>query len=170
MSAAAPWLLPPDDYVRPATQDDLEAVIALQRHWRDDVSYVPRSAHREHIDRGDTTLVYRRGDPAGYVMAHAHTTGLAHIVQVAVHPDVLRSTLGSLLMHDVHARLTDKGARTIRLRSRIDLPANLFWPGFGYAVTGRYTARTKRAGELLEWTRLLRAPYTPPHERQTPTS
>ncbi len=145
-----------------ATERDLHAIIDLQECWRRDVGRLTRSAHADHIRHGDTLLITHRGQEAGYLMAHCGKDHNTNILQVAVHEDLLRSTLGTQLMQAVVTRALAHDQLTIKLRTRTDLPANQFWPSVGYYFAGEAVTRNRLRSRLNCWVRPLTAPIHVP--------
>ena len=145
-----------------ATERDMSAIIDLQERWKDDVGRLTRSAHGDHMHRGDTFLVTHNGQHAGYVVAHHGSDARTNILQVAVHADLLRTTLGTQLMNRILHRAIGHHQLTISLRTRVDLPANLFWPEVGYYFAGQAVTRNRQRSVLNTWVRTLTKPvYVP---------
>lgn len=158
--------------IRPATEADINAIIHLQEMWRKDVGRLPRSAHGDHIHRGDTFIVHHNGQHAGYLVAHCGHDKNTNILQVACHPDLLRSTLGTQLMQAVTTHAVAHQQLTIRLRTRIDLPANQFWPTVGYHFGGQAITRNAKHSRLNCWFKPLETRYhapSPIHPPPQPT-
>ena len=148
-----------------ATERDINAIIALQEFWRKDVGRLTRSAHGDHIRRGDTFLITENGQDAGYLLAHCGIDRRTNILQVAVHDDLLRSTLGTQLMTHVFRHAVAHDQLSISLRTRVDLPANLFWPTVGYYYTGQCVTRNRKRSLLNTWVRTLTSPIYVPRAR-----
>lgn len=145
-----------------ATEADMNAIINLQEKWKKDVGRLMRSAHGEHIARGDTFLIKHNDEPAGYVIARPGQDARTTVKQVAVHPDLLRTTLGTVLMRRIHRRAVGQGQLTIALRTRTDLPANLFWPTVGYYFAGQGASLTGTHSVVNMWVHPLTAPVFVP--------
>lgn len=151
--------------IRVATEADLNALIHLQEHWKADVGRLSRSAHGDHVRRGDTFLILHNDQEAGYLVAHCGLDKRTNILQVAVHADLLRTTLGTQLMTRVLHRSIGHHQLTISLRTRVDLPANLFWPEVGYYFAGQSRTRNRRHSLLNTWVRPLTQPVYVPADR-----
>lgn len=150
-----------------ATEADMNVIMHLQDIWKDDVGRLRRSAHGEHVAAGDTFLIHHNGQEAGYLLAHCGEDARTTIKQVAVHPDLLRTTLGTTLMRRIERRAIGKGQLTISLRTRTDLPANLFWPTVGYYYAGQAASRNQRRSLVNTWVRPLTSPvYVPESVRR----
>ena len=78
--------------------------------------------------------------------------GLVRIPQVAIHADLLRSSIGTLLLRHITTAARRGHCEAIRLTSRSDLAANLFWPTAGFRFTCLTRAASTRGFPLLEWT------------------
>lgn len=157
----------PQDQITVATERDINVIIDLQERWRKDLGRLPRSAHGDHIKRGDTFLVTHNGQEAGYVVAHCGKDGRTNVLQVAVHHELLRSTLGTQLMDHIRRHAIAHNQLSIHLRTRIDLPANLFWPTINYYFAGQARTRTRTRSLLNCWVQTLTAPlYVPAHYLQ----
>lgn len=135
-----------------ATDHDLPAIMALQRRWVDDVGYIYRSAHAYRIALRGTILIWENDEPAGYIMTHPRQDAVLTVKQVAVHPDLLRSTHGTQMMHRVITHASRHHCTMLRLKSRTDLPANDFWPTLGFHRAGRTRLITRRRTPVYEWT------------------
>lgn len=148
--------------IRVALDRDLNAIMHLQERWKDDVGRLQRSAQADHIQRGDTFLINHNNQEAGYLLAHCGHDKRTTIIQVAVHADLLRTTLGTQLMTRVLHHAIGHHNLTISLRTRVDLPANLFWPEVGYYFAGQAVTRNRKRSLLNTWVRTLTKPvYVP---------
>lgn len=137
--------------VHVATLSDLTFLLDLQRKWSNNVGFLPRACFERYIASHQILLVTENDTPAGYLSWTYSPSGLLRLPQVAVHPDLLRTTIGTKLMRHVIRAATRRGASLVRLTSRSDLPANEFWPEFGFRCTAILTPRTTRNRPLLEW-------------------
>lgn len=141
--------------MRQATPADLSFLLNLQRTWSNNVGFLPRACFERYIESGQIFVVTENDTPAGYLSWTCSPAGLIRLPQVAVHPDLLRSTIGTKLMHFITRAAIRKGASLIRLTSRSDLPANDFWPTLGFIATAILRPRTTRNRPLIEWSRPL---------------
>jgi GNAT superfamily N-acetyltransferase len=147
--------------IRPATAADFNFVDALQHKWKANIGWLHTSALQAYIHRGCVTLCHSNGWEAAYVIHAPTPAGICRVAQIAVHPDLLRTTLGSQLMRaaETYARAHDQ--TTIRLKSRTDLPANLFWPELGYTRTATTAPLGPKKLPRHEWTKSLLDPPPP---------
>ena len=145
----------PQRTVRPATSKDIKFVIGLQRRWANTVGFLPACAHERYIDAGHVLLVLENDEPAGFLNFTVTTKGLLRLPQVAIHPDLLRTTLGSKIMRALIRTAERRNMGAIRLTSRADLQANLFWPTLGFKPTAILTPKTTRNKPHIEWTKQL---------------
>ena len=138
--------------VKTASIRDLRFVVSLQRRWSNTVGFLPACTHQRYIEAGHVLIVLENDEPAGFLNFTITTKGLLRLPQVAIHPDLLRTTLGSKVMRTLirHAERNQMGA--IRLTSRSDLQANIFWPTLGFKPTAILTPRTRRNKPHIEWT------------------
>lgn len=150
--------------IRLATESDIKTIMWLQDAWRSSIGYLNRAAHAERIEKQGTLLIFENGEPAGYICTHPGQDSVLWTKQVAIHADLLRSTLGTLIMQRMITTAAAHGCTMIRLRSRPDLPANQFWPGLGFQFAGQMKLRTKKRTVVNEWTR----PLTPSPNAPTP--
>lgn len=142
----------PPRTVRVARSSDLPFVVHLQKVWSDNVGFLTRAALREYIDSKQLLLVYENNAPAGYLSWTCTAKGLVRLQQVAIDAELLRTTLGTKIMRHISRAGIRGNCSIVRLRSRSDLPANLFWPELGFILTATFLNRTKRMLPLLEWT------------------
>lgn len=157
-----PSIPPSTPTIRLACHKDLTFVDKIQKLHRNSVGFLNRSALEAYIHAGHCTLIHCNGWEAGYVIHPPNTNGITRLAQIAIHPDVLRSTLGTQLMATVEASAIMEAQTAIRLRSRQDLDANLFWPKLGYTLTAIHTAQGRKNLPRYEWTRHLQPLiYTP---------
>ena len=123
---------------------DLAYVLDLQKHWSQNVGFLPRAAFKRYLKKGQIILVNEGGLNAGYLIWTFRPDGLVRLPQVAISPELLRSTLGTRMMRSLIRSALKNNCSVIRLCSRSDLPANKFWPDFGFkptAVTARPSTR-----------------------------
>jgi len=141
--------------IRIGLPSDLPYVLHLQNHWSNNVGFLCRSALRDYLEMKQLLLVLENGDPAGYLNWTCTAKGLVRIPQVAVDPQLLRTTIGSKLMRHVERAAIRGNCSLLRLRSRSDLPANRFWPILGFTLTATFLNKTTRMLPNFEWTRSL---------------
>ena len=138
---------------RPA---DLMYVVDLQRKWSNAVGFLPASALDRYIENGQCLLIRENDVPAGYLIWTARKRdGLVRVIQVAVDPDLLRTTLGTKVMRHLERAAIRAECSIIRLKTRSDLNANLVWPTLGMAPTAYIVRPSQRGLPLIEWTRQL---------------
>lgn len=86
--------------------------------------------------RGTFTLVGTQqpdGEPTGFIVAHAATTG--HIITIDVAPAARRTGVGSVLLRAAEERLIAAGAHAVGLETAVDnLSALSFYKRHGYSV------------------------------------
>lgn len=137
--------------VRAARPSDLAFLLDLQRKWSNNLGFLPRACFERYTESGQILVVTENNQPTAYVSFTASSSGLLRLPQVAVHPDLLRTTIGTkLLRHVIRAALHNR-CSLVRLTSRSDLPANDFWPTLGFRCTAILTPQTTRNRPLLEW-------------------
>jgi N-acetylglutamate synthase-like GNAT family acetyltransferase len=142
----------PTRTVRLAIPSDLTFLLDLQRHWSNNVGFLPRACFERYTNLGRILVVTENDTPAGYLSWTCTPSGLIRIPQVAVSPELLRTTIGTKLIRHVQRRAVQFHASVIRLTSRSDLSANEFWPTLGFRCTCIFTPCTTRNRPLLEWT------------------
>lgn len=150
--------LPAHRSVTLATPADLPFVVHLQKLWSNNLGFLPRVALAEYINSKQLLLVRENGQAAGYLNWTCTKAGMVRIPQVALEPELLRTTVGSKIMAHLKRAAVRGDCSVIRLTSRSDLPANLFWPTLGFNVTAVYANPTKRNLPLFEWTMPLLSP------------
>lgn len=138
--------------VRVARPNDLSFVLNLQKTWSNNVGFLTRAAHREYLESKQTLLILENGSPAGYLNWTCTRAGLVRIPQLALHPELLRTSIGTKIMRHLHRAASRGNCSVIRARSRSDLPVNLFWPQLGFHLTAAFLNPTARGLPLFEWT------------------
>lgn len=141
-----------------AAPSDLPFVLHLQKHWSNNLGFLTRAALAEYIDTKQLLLVRENGQPAGYLNWTCTKAGMVRIPQVALEPELLRTTIGSKIIAHLKRAALRGDCSVIRLTSRSDLHANLFWPTLGFNVTAVFANPTKRNLPLFEWTMPLLDP------------
>lgn len=144
-------------YVQTARISDLKHILHLQRTWSRNLGFLPRAALERYLANNAITLVTENGDPAGYLLATINRDKLVRILQVAIDPELLRTTLGTLAMHHTLRQARAHGAALLRLTSRSDLLANHFWPTFGFKRTAILRPDTRKKLPHYEWSLQLPA-------------
>lgn len=142
----------PDRTVRIAAKTDLRFIIELQRRWANSVGFLPACAHERYVEAHHVLLVLENDEPAGFLNFTVTPKGLLRLPQVAIHPQLLRTTLGSKIMRSLIRTAERTGMGAIRLTSRSDLQANLFWPTLNFKPTAILTPKTSRNKPHIEWT------------------
>lgn len=145
----------PHRSIRPANPTDLAYLIKLQKQWSNAVGFLPRAAFVRYIDEHRILCVFENGQHAGYLTWALRRDGMLHIPQVAIEAELLRTTLGTRLMHRIEKAAIAGSCSVLRLRSRSDLSANTFWPTVGFSLTATIARPTTRGLPLLEWTKNL---------------
>jgi len=144
--------------VRVAVASDLSFLVDLQKRWSNNLGFLTRPALAQYIQDAQALLVVENGQPAGYLTWTCTRIGLLRIPQVALDPAVLRSTIGTKIVNHLKRAAIRGDCSIIRLRSRSDLPANLFWPTLGFRMSGVFANPSKRNLPLFEWTMPLLSP------------
>lgn len=144
--------------VKFAVDNDLAYVVSLQRQWSNAVGFLPKSALQRYI-HADQCLVARvNGQHAGYINWCCRPDGLLTIPQVAISPELLRSSLGSAIITTLKQAAVHGQCSHLRLKSRSDLECNQFWPRHGFVATSVVLRPSTRGLPLIEWTCSLLPP------------
>ena len=141
--------------IRIGRPSDLSYVLDLQKRWSNNIGFLRKAALLDYLETKQLLLVLENGQPAGYLNWTCTRKGLVRIPQVAVDPQLLRTTIGTKLMRHVERAAVRGSCSVIRLTSRSDLPANRFWPMLGFHITAAFLNKTTRLLPNFEWTRLL---------------
>jgi N-acetylglutamate synthase-like GNAT family acetyltransferase len=149
--------------IRMAKPSDLTFVSDLQTRWSNNIGFLPRAALQQAIESNRTLLVFENGQHAGYLNWSANRKGAVHVTQVAIEPELLRTTLGTKIMRTIERSAVKGGCSIIRLASRSNLTANFFWPELGFATTAVFQRNSRRGLPLIEWTKLLVKPTDAVH-------
>ena len=144
--------------VRIAEPSDLPFVLDLQKRWSNNLGFLTKSALAEYIGTHQLLVVLENDQHAGYLNWTCTKTGLVRIPQVALEPELLRTTIGTKIISHLQRAAKRGHCSVIRLRSRSDLPANKFWPSLGFHITATFLNKTKRMLPLFEWTLPLLSP------------
>jgi len=144
--------------IRLANESDLTFVQHLQRTWSNNLGFLPTSALQRYLRLRQCLLVLENDTPAGYLNWSLSRKGLLRIIQVAIDPDLLRTTLGTKVMRHVERAAHRGHCSALRLTSRVDLPANQFWPILTFQPTAVLQPRTTRNQPHIEWTKPLLSP------------
>lgn len=142
----------PTRTVRVARPSDLSFVLHLQKTWSNNVGFLTKAAHTDYLDTKQTLLILENGSPAGYLNWTCTRAGLVRIPQLALEPELLRTTIGTKIMRHLRRAAVRGNCSIIRARSRSDLPVNLFWPQLGFSLTATFLNPTTRGLPLFEWT------------------
>lgn len=138
--------------IRSGKTSDLAYLCCLQRQWASNVGFLPSVALARYLRTGQVLIVDEGGDQAGYLLWTFRKDGLVRIPQVAISPELLRTTLGTRVLHSIVRSARKHHCSVIRLKSRSDLAANKFWPSFGFQPTAVIARPTTRGLPLIEWT------------------
>lgn len=141
--------------IRPAVPIDIRYLVHLQAKWTNNLGFLPRCALERYIDNRQVLTVLENNEPAGYLIWTFRKDGIVRIPQVAIDPELLRTTLGTKVMNHIRRAAVAGHCSIIRLKSRSDLKANQFWPGLGFRVTGVIARPSTRGLPLIEWTNEL---------------
>ena len=144
--------------IRPATSTDLSYLEHLQAKWSNNLGFLPRPALQRYIDQHSILIVNEHTQHAGYLAWCMRTDGVVTIPQVAIEPELLRTTLGTRLLNRIARAAMNGHCSVLRLRSRSDLPANSFWPTQGFTITAVIARPTTRGLPIIEWSRPLLSP------------
>jgi len=144
--------------VRAATAADLSFVVDMQRRWSNALGFLPKCCHERYIAAGHVLIVEENGLSAGFLNYTVTSKGLVRVPQVAIDDALLRTSIGSLLLRHITTAARRGHCSAIRLTSRSDLAANLFWPKVGFKFTCLTRPKSTRGLPLLEWTLPLYAP------------
>lgn len=148
----------PHRSIRPATLADLPFLEHLQAKWSNNLGFLPREALQRYIETHAVLIVAENTQHAGYLAWSMRKDGVLTIPQVAIEPELLRTTLGTRLLNRIARAATNGHCSILRLRSRSDLPANSFWPTQGFAITAVIARPTTRGLPIIEWSRPLLSP------------
>lgn len=143
---------PPPRSIRRGQTSDLTYLCHLQKQWASNVGFLPNTALARYLRTDQVLIVDEGGDNAGYLIWTFRKDGLVRIPQVAISPELLRSTLGTRILNSIVRSARRHHCSILRLKSRSDLAANKFWPGFGFKPTAVIARPTTRGLPLIEWT------------------
>jgi len=141
--------------IRIARSSDLSYVLKLQRHWSNNVGFLPKSCFERYIENRQILLINENEASAGYLSWTFRHDGIIRIPQLAIDPELLRRSLGSRIMHRLASAAVAGDCSIIRLRCRSNLTANSVWPTLGFTVTATVARPTARGFPVLEWTKQL---------------
>lgn len=148
-------MLSKDHQVEIATNESLKFVEHLQRQWSNEVGFLPRSALKRYVQGGNVLLVRENQQYAGYLLWQLTKKGLLRVVQLAVEPELLRGRMGSDIMTYIEDAARRGSCSIVRLQTRIDIDANMFFNEIGYKTTAIFQRPTTRKRPLIEWTKTL---------------
>lgn len=138
--------------IRLAVPRDLDYLHDLQKKWAKNLGYLHKAALSTLIESGCAWLINQNSQHAGYLLLYPHKQGLLKVVQIAIEPELLRSTLGTELMETLIAAAGNAKSTSLRLNSRQDLSANLFWPTLGFTHTATTRSKNHKNPWMFEWT------------------
>jgi hypothetical protein len=141
-----------------AIPDDLPYVLHLQQKWSNNIGFLPKIALERALNKKEILVVRENGDPAGYLYWTARADGLIRVIQCAVDPQLLRTTIGTKIMRHLERAGLRAECSILRLTTRCDLPANEFWPELGMNMTGVLTPHTRKGHAHYEWSKSLLSP------------
>lgn len=152
---APPPRLIETESIKIAGSGDLNYLHDLQRRWSKNLGYLHKLALSSLIDSDCAWKINENHQSAGYLLIYPQKLGILKIVQVAIEPELLRTTLGTDLMETLIAAALNHNSTTIRLNSRQDLPANQFWPTLGFTHSATTRSKNKKYPYMFEWTKNL---------------
>lgn len=120
-----------DQRIRHAVPGDLSLIHHLQCKLHHAVGYTPRGGLIARIESRRILVAEDNGDPAGYVSYTHRLDGTTHLPQIAVHPDLWRSSLGRMLWEHLVRSAKCHASTAITLKCATDLPSNAFWTAVG---------------------------------------
>ena len=138
-----------------ASEQDVPYLIHLQKAWSQNLGFLPRCTHERYAENKQCLIAWENDEPAGYLNWTLNRKGLCRIIQVAIEPDLLRTTLGSKIMRHIERQAVKGRCSIMRLTTRSDLPANNVWPTLDYKPTATFQRSTTRGLPLIEWTKQL---------------
>lgn len=141
--------------IRTATVADLKFIDMLQKRWAKNIGYLPLGALERAAESRRIWLIHENDDDAGYMLFYPAGNGVLRINQLAIHPDLLRTTLGTQMMVRIMKVAHKVDASMIRLASREDLRANQFWPTLGLKKSGYFRAARPGSAIIYEWSRII---------------
>ncbi len=143
-----------------ATDKQLKFIEHLQRTWSNEVGFLPRSAIKRYIQQRCVLLVEQNKQYAGYLLWQLTRKGLLRVVQLAVEPELLRERLGTDIMSYIETAAKKGSCSIVRLQTRIDINANIFFREVGFTTTAVFHRATTRNRPIIEWTKSLLDPAT----------
>lgn len=145
----------PTKTITVATPNDVAFLVHLQKRWSQNLGFLPRCTHQRYADNKQCLIVWQNDEPAGYLNWTLTRKGLCRIIQVAVEPELLRTTLGTKIMKHIERQAIRGHCSIMRLTTRSDLPANQVWPLLEYKPTATFQRPTTRGLPLIEWTKQI---------------
>lgn len=149
---AAPPSLIETQAIKIAGTRDLNYLHHLQRKWGKNLGYLNLAALDTLLQSKCAWIINENSQHAGYLLLYPQKQGILKVVQVAIEPELLRTTLGTDLMETMIAAARNASSTTIRLNSRQDLTANLFWPTLGFTHSATSRSKNPQAPLMFEWT------------------
>lgn len=144
--------------VRLIREQDLLYLTHLQRVWSHNLGFLPKQAHARYARLKQGLVVLENNTPAGYLIWTISRKRLLRIIQVAVEPELLRTTIGTKVMRTIERAAAKQQCSALRLTSMANLPANLFWPELGFHSTLILTPESRKGLPHIEWTKQLVTP------------
>lgn len=138
-----------------ASESDVAYVVHLQKVWSNQLGFLPKPALQRYIDNKATLLVQLNGQHAGYLNWQLTKKGLLRIVQIAIEPELLRGRLGTETMAYIEAAAKRGSCSVIRLCTRADIAATLFFREQHFQTTAIFERPTARRQRIIEWTKCL---------------
>ena len=156
--------------VRPASPDDLDALLAIEERAFE-TDRLSRRSFRHFLTRGQAScvVVEAGGRVAGYALVlYRRATALARLYSIALDPGMRGQGLAGLLMEAAERAAADAGCLVLRLEVRLDnAPAIALYRARGYRRFGRYLDYYEDHADALRLQKVLRA-SVPDHVTRVP--
>ena len=140
------------DSIRKATTRDLHYLHQLQLHWKKNLGYLHKAILQDVIDRGYAWLVNENTQAAGYILLYPRRSGILRVIQLAIDPELLRTTLGTQVMHTLSSAAGARGAPAKRQETRQNNPPQQFLPKQRFIKKHTTTTTNPKQPLKLEWT------------------
>jgi [ribosomal protein S18]-alanine N-acetyltransferase len=146
--------------IRPATVDDLDAVVTLEARVFGEDAWSPRSVEAEFAAIGHTRVI-EVGEIAGQVVAYAvlmYVGDTGDVQRIGVDAARRQRGVGRSLMRRIFRIARDLGLSELLLEVAEDnLPATLFYERLGFATIDRRAAYYPSGRAAVVMRRRLRA-------------
>lgn len=131
----------------------LNDVIALGDANKSTLGLFPKEAYKESASKKWIIIAIDEitGNLAGYLLFNASRRKmLISIVHLCVDSSWRGRGISKLLFNELK-RITEGGFLGVRVRCRIDYPANGLWPKLGFVAMGEMNGRAKKESRLTIW-------------------